>query len=258
MNESFRIGQWVFDASLGTLANDDDEIRLENRASRLLLLFCHSSGSLLSHEEIIEKVWDGRTTSPNSVAVVVADLRRALGDPARAPVFIETVPKRGYRLLVSPETISAPAARPVEASRRHLISRPRILALLGIGLVLTAVVAAQYQTDIANQPINIAVLPTENRTDSTEYDALHAAISELITVELKRHSQVSLTTDTSVPLSMSANLIIWNGHPAVSLKAINLEGETVWAGMASGPENKLPGQIRREIREFVRNHSQDG
>lgn len=107
MADTFRIGEWGFSPELGKLSRGDDQKRLEKRASSLLELLCRQDGDLVSHAEIIEHVWEGRFISPNSVAVVVADIRKALEDNAREPIYLETIPKRGYRMIADVELITA-------------------------------------------------------------------------------------------------------------------------------------------------------
>lgn len=251
MGKAYQIGPWVFDAALGLLTREAEEERLENRASRLLHLFCSAGGRLIQHDEIIEKIWNGRTTSSNSVAVVVADLRRALGDSAKSPTFIETVPKRGYRLLVTPQPLDKPLATGTQITGTAWITKPWALMLFALFALLLVTFAILNRTPAPQDMIAVTPAPVENLTGSTEYDALQAAVSELIPVELMRHSQVRIAPEADAPIRLSASLIIWDGQPAVSLSAENAAGEAVWSGMASGPEQKLPGQIRREIRDFV-------
>ena len=61
-------------------------------------MLCEAGGDVVSQEQLIDGVWQGRALSENSVAVVIGQLRRALDDDAREPRLIETIPKRGYRL----------------------------------------------------------------------------------------------------------------------------------------------------------------
>jgi len=251
MSETYRIGPWIFDATLGTLSREVDENRLEDRAARLLELFCRTGGRLVPHQEIIDEIWDGRSTSTNSVAVVVADIRRALGDPARQPVYIETVPKRGYRLIVSPERLTSARRDVGLLTPVAKFFPPWGIALIGIAVMLIAAVGFQDRPAPARVELSLAAAPVANETGSEDYAPLQAAISDLIVVELLRHDHVTVNETGREDLQFAGRLIIWSGHPAVSLVATNASGETVWSGMASGPENKLPRQIRRHIKTFI-------
>ena len=97
--QHYRIGGWTFRAGENELVQGGERRRLEDRAARTLELLCRRAGEAVGQDEIIAQVWNGRSQSPNSIPVVIGQLRRALGDDARSPRFIETVPKRGYRLV---------------------------------------------------------------------------------------------------------------------------------------------------------------
>jgi DNA-binding winged helix-turn-helix (wHTH) protein/CheY-like chemotaxis protein len=76
--------------------------RLEPKAMDVLCLLAARAGQTLSRDELLEKAWEGRLVVEGTLSRIILSLRQALGDDARAPTFIETVPKRGYRLLVTP------------------------------------------------------------------------------------------------------------------------------------------------------------
>ena len=65
----------------------------------VLLLLVREAPRTVSPEEMLDVVWGGVFVSDNSVHRAIATLRKALGDDAKAPRYIQTVTKRGYRLL---------------------------------------------------------------------------------------------------------------------------------------------------------------
>jgi len=64
-----------------------------------LLYFLLHSGRVISHEELFDTVWDGRIVDDSALRLAVNSLRNALGDESKAPRYILTVCKRGYRFL---------------------------------------------------------------------------------------------------------------------------------------------------------------
>lgn len=76
----------------------------------LFVYLAAEPGAVVSKEEILEAVWGGAFVEEGVLAQAVHSLRKALGDDARRPRFIQTIPKRGYRLVVSvaPETDTPP------------------------------------------------------------------------------------------------------------------------------------------------------
>jgi Transcriptional regulatory protein, C terminal/AAA ATPase domain len=65
----------------------------------LLVFLAGSGGRVISRDEVIDAAWQGRFIAETTLTRAIADLRRALGDDQRDPQYIETIPKRGYRLV---------------------------------------------------------------------------------------------------------------------------------------------------------------
>ena len=78
----------------------------------LLCVLTREPGRVLSRGQLIEEIWQAEHVSDDAVSAAVYQLRRALGDRQRAPQYIETVPKRGYRWLAPVSETSAPAPDP--------------------------------------------------------------------------------------------------------------------------------------------------
>ena len=71
---------------------------------RLLVCLAERAGEVVSIDDLLDQVWSGVVVTPDSVYQAVASLRRLLGDDARQPEYIATVPRLGYRMVapVSP------------------------------------------------------------------------------------------------------------------------------------------------------------
>jgi DNA-binding winged helix-turn-helix (wHTH) protein len=98
----FDLGGWRVDPARGVLARDGAQTRLEPRLMDLLLLFAASPQRVISKGEIVASVWGGRAIGDDTLAAAVSRLRAALGE-SKDKRFIETLPKRGYRLLIAPD-----------------------------------------------------------------------------------------------------------------------------------------------------------
>src|SRR5262245_32598750 len=75
--------------------------QLTGKAFAVLHYLVAHAGRLVTKEELFRAVWPDVTVSEAALTVCVAEIRRALGDDAKAPQYIETVHRRGYRCLVS-------------------------------------------------------------------------------------------------------------------------------------------------------------
>ncbi len=85
--------------SRNRLIRGEAAVFLEPRVMDLLVYFASRPGRVISRETILAEVWSGQLVADNTLNWSVAQLRKALGCAARRPTFIETVPKRGYRLI---------------------------------------------------------------------------------------------------------------------------------------------------------------
>ncbi len=79
--------------------SDALETQVEPRAMDVLSALCHRAGSILSADDLLHLCWDGIAVGENQVHKAVAQLRRALGDSASQPAYIENIRKRGYRTI---------------------------------------------------------------------------------------------------------------------------------------------------------------
>src|SRR5205823_681699 len=74
-------------------------------------------GQLVSKAELLDAVWPDTHVTPSVLAGCVRELRRALGDDARAPRFVETAHRRGYRFIGVPEAPRTTSSRVVSPTR---------------------------------------------------------------------------------------------------------------------------------------------
>lgn len=103
----FRLGAWRVLRDQNRLERLDGDTphveRIEPKAMDVLCVLAANAGQTVTREALLEEVWAGRLVVEAALSRIILSLRNALGDDARAPTFIETVPKRGYRLLVQPQ-----------------------------------------------------------------------------------------------------------------------------------------------------------
>ncbi len=99
----FRLGPWQVEPRLHRLHQDGEVRHLTPKAMDVLLHLSRQAGQVVSRESLLDAVWPDTHISDEVVTRAISDLRAALGDDRRAPRFIETIPKVGYRLLLQPE-----------------------------------------------------------------------------------------------------------------------------------------------------------
>lgn len=101
----YRFGLFEADLDLGTLARQGVPVKLQEQPFRILALLLESSGEILTREELRKKIWpDGTYVEfDGSMNTALMKLRAALNDSADNPLFIETVPRKGYRFIAPAE-----------------------------------------------------------------------------------------------------------------------------------------------------------
>jgi DNA-binding winged helix-turn-helix (wHTH) protein len=173
-----RFGSFDLDPESGDLWTDDDDRRLVTRLppqpARLLAHLVERRPHLVGQDEIRQLLWpDVEVEFDESLHSCVRKIRAALGDSATSPVFIETVPRRGYRFIGTvPEdptriATSAPAAR--RPWRLAVVAAAILAAVLGLGRVFGPGSAAE-------PPARVAVM---------SFDLAEATVRELVA----RHGQ---------------------------------------------------------------------
>jgi transcriptional activator of cad operon len=140
--EGLRIGVWRIRAREGLVCRDGEERTLEPKVMDLLVLLASRPGEVVTHDEIFTALWPDTVVGDDTLARVVSKLRRALDDDAKAPRYIQTVAKRGYRLIGGADA-EPTAAQP--AQRRRL----PVVVIAGAAVILALTIVAVWRMDQA-------------------------------------------------------------------------------------------------------------
>jgi len=106
----YRFGAFELDLAAVELRVDGKALSLEPQVFGLLALLVENRDRLVSKDEIVEKVWDGRVVSDAAIASRVKSARQALGDDGRAQRFIKTLHGQGYRFVAQVSAAHSAAA----------------------------------------------------------------------------------------------------------------------------------------------------
>ena len=109
--EDVRIGDWLLEPSLDRLSRNGTTVHLRPQLTDLLVLLAEHAGRTVSRDEILSRVWAGRFVAETGMARCIAEIRQATGDDARDPKIVQTVTKRGYRLVAPVQRPAMPAPR---------------------------------------------------------------------------------------------------------------------------------------------------
>lgn len=159
----YRIGDWSVHPSLNRLDRDGVSVDLEPKLMDLLVCLAEHAGEVVSKETLLDRVWRVEHVSDGTLSHAVAELRRALGDDARRPEYIETIRKRGYRMVAAVSSDASPEATPdtrTETRHRH----PRTVMVIALAAVLAAAasIGILRRGGEPSPPPKIVILPFEN------------------------------------------------------------------------------------------------
>ncbi|MEZ5922136.1 MAG: winged helix-turn-helix domain-containing protein [Parvularculaceae bacterium] len=203
--------------SAGSLAIDPDDeraflngepVKLGPKSFALLKALMTSPERLITKEELIEKVWDGRAVSDAVLTTAMRELRRAIGDDAREPAFIETVHGRGYRFLKPVSVDGAASAtspsRAIEGDagvRSALSARyalPAIAITLAVGFfIFWLLIDRTAQKTAEINPASIAVLPFDDLSAEKDQAYFSDGLTEEILNVLARVDGLAVASRTS-------------------------------------------------------------
>ncbi|MCG6936572.1 MAG: winged helix-turn-helix domain-containing tetratricopeptide repeat protein [Gammaproteobacteria bacterium] len=165
----FQIGNVLVDPANGRVLSDGKEHKIEPRMMDVLVYLASRAGNVVSREVLEQEVWNGRVVSYDALTGTMRKLRKILQDDARNPRIIETIPKKGYRLLASviePADSDKRLAPFNKQMHRERHSYGLLLIVFISILALTFTFNFNHMTkevaQPAAEPYTIAVLPFNN------------------------------------------------------------------------------------------------
>jgi DNA-binding winged helix-turn-helix (wHTH) protein len=118
----FLLGDWLVQPDLNRLSRHGNAMQVRPQLMDVLVCLASAPNRTVHRDELLRRVWPGQSTvADTAIARCIAELRHALGDQAAAPTHIETIHKRGYRVIAQ---VAAAADPPVAAPAAPATRRP--------------------------------------------------------------------------------------------------------------------------------------
>jgi serine/threonine-protein kinase len=241
---AFRLGDWLVQPDLGRISHGEEVVHLRPQLMDLLVFLAQRAGELASKQEILDEVWPEEFVAESALTRCIAELRQALGDEAAQPRYIETVPKRGYRLIAAVTPAEPEASPPTELRARGFRPRWSHALAVTIAAVIALLVVLPpegiWQRITTQEPPaperlpRIVVLPFKNLGLPEDEDFVDGMTSELIS----RLSVVSglevISTTSSMYYKGAVKKLSEIGDELGADYA--LEGEVRWERPGAGPD----------------------
>jgi TolB-like protein/DNA-binding winged helix-turn-helix (wHTH) protein len=159
LSQGFRFGAFTAEPLKGSVARDDGQSRhLAPKAMDVLVRLAEAAPKPLTREDLITAVWGERYVSDEVLTHAIKELRHALDDSPTKPRYIQTIPKRGYRLLRKARPIADPA--PVLAKRKMgylLIAASLVLVFVACGWFVVNLAPNTERTEAASEADEVTV-----------------------------------------------------------------------------------------------------
>ena len=237
----WQIGEWHADPSDDSLTRDGATVKIEPRVMQLLVALAEAAPQVVSIERLLTEVWSGVVVGSASVYQSISQLRKILGDTEAEPRYIETVARKGYRLIAPVSRLQSPgvAANDGQAPESsspatHVLTavRPRARGRIPVAIGAMAVLLAsglwwqfQYRSPAAD---SIVVLPFIDLTSD--------------------HSELpfcdGLTEEVSNWLAQLPGLSVVARTSAFAYR--NKQADVREIGRQLGTTHALEGSVRRE------------
>src|SRR5688572_12681023 len=105
----YRFGEFTLDAKQKVVLHEGKPLLLAPKVLETLLTLVQNGGRIIEKEELMARLWPDTFVEESNLTYCIVQLRKTLGDEARHPSYIETIPKRGYRFIVDVEEVSSEA-----------------------------------------------------------------------------------------------------------------------------------------------------
>ena len=169
MDGDFRLESWLVQPSINTVSRNDTSVQLEPKVMSVLVCLAKQAPDPVSKEKILQRVWPDTFVGEGVLTRSISELRRILEDEAKESRLIQTIAKRGYRLVAPVVPLNGKIER----------QTPRFRAL--------------------------AVLPLENLSHDPEQEYLAEGLTESLITALAKIGELRVVSRTSSMLYRGAN-----------------------------------------------------
>ena len=227
------IGQFIFEHDSGELRTSGGVSRLSPKAAAVLSELINADGKVVNREALHDSVWANQYVTDAQVSKAITELRQAFGDTASDSRYIETLPKRGYRLLATTSELTAE-----EDDRRP---KWRAGPKLSIALVAVCLIAVIFALTSSEHVIDL--FSTDASTDSQaasvtvlEFTGVNAgadewaiAVQDDVRTALSSSALKLVAQDANTRYALSGTVRIVQSDAVITIELLDQHsGTTLW------------------------------
>ena len=240
--EPFRVGEWYVDPDSGRLLREGVEVKLEPKVMQVLVYLAQHSGKVVSREALEAVVWAGMVVGYDALSGSIIKLRKALGDDSRHPQYIETVSKKGYRLIAGvsqagedeADSHGGNAVSAQSSGNPKSVTNKITLTLIVTGVALIAVLLLWHFLSQAPETKS-QTTATANTTDKSLTTGIITKVPSIVVLPFKNLSDDpqqeyfsdGITDDIITDLSQVSSLRVIARQSAYHFKNMNINLDDV-------------------------------
>jgi TolB-like protein/DNA-binding winged helix-turn-helix (wHTH) protein len=211
MEGDFRVGPWLIEPSLNAVSRNGESIHLAPKVMGVLVCLAQHAGEPVSKETLLQTVWPDTFVGDDVLKGSISELRHVFEDDAREPTVIQTIPKRGYRLVAPVQPLhgaqESPPVNRAETDRGVVTTRKfwmRALAVVAAALLLVFLGASvgRLRGRLAGNsgaPLirSLAVLPLQNLSADANQEYFSDGMTDALITNLAQIGSLKVISRTS-------------------------------------------------------------
>lgn len=219
---TFTIGDWLVEPDLLRLSRDQKQLKLEPKVMQVLVYLVQNAGQVVSRQQLEDEIWKDVVVGYDSLGSAIIKLRKAFNDDPRNPAFIQTIPKKGYRIIAPVKFqqeklshIETTTPIPKITTKPHAYTKWAgiiilILVIVGIWLFNNIQRSTIQPSQVRINPPRIAVLPFKNLSTEPQQEYFSDGISSDLITDLASIDNLTVISRSSAFTYKNTNFDIKN------------------------------------------------